>query len=188
MRCALTTLADNANFVLSAEQLGIKGDFAQASGPKGLVPYRAGELYFHGGASLQECVVPVLSIKLRKRQTEYHKPTINLSYRNEMKRITTRLPVIDVQWISKQMGLFPQQDDFELLLEAHDKKGKVVGEAKAGGPVNPATGTITIRRGERIQVTLKMMLEFEGKFTVKAMNPTNFAAYHKLNLETDYVV
>jgi hypothetical protein len=84
--------------------------------------------------------------------------------------------------------MFPQQVDFELLLEAHDKKGNVVGEAKAGGPVNAATGTITMKPGERIQVTLKMLLEFEGRFTVKAMNPKNFALYCKLDLETDYVV
>jgi len=180
--------ADDANFVLSAEHLGIRGDFGQASGPRGLVPYRAGELYFHGGASLQECVVPVLSIKLGERQTEPPKPKFNLSYKNEAKRIMTRLPVIDVELVSKQREMFPQQVDFELLLEAHDKKGNVVGEAKAGGPVNPATGTISMKPGERIQVTLRMLLEFEGKFTVKAMNPNNFAIFCKLDLETDYVV
>ncbi len=180
--------ADAANFVLSAEHLGIRGDFGQASGPRGLVPYRAGELYFHGGASLQECVVPVISIKLGEMQLEPQKPKFNLSYKNEAKRITTRLPVIDVELVIKQIELFPQQVDFELLLEAHDKKGNVVGEAKAGGPVNPATGTISMKPGERIQVTLKMLLEFEGKFTVKAMNPNNFAIFCKLDLETDYVV
>lgn len=181
-------VADGANFVLSAEHLGIRGDFAQASGPRGLVSYRSGELYFHGGVSLQECVVPVLSISLGKKQPVYQKPTLILSYKNEAKRITTRLPVIDIQLVSKQMELFPQEADLEMLLEAHDKKGNVVGEAKAGGPVNPATGTIAVKPGERIQVTLKMMLEFEGKFTVKAMNPLNFATYSKIDLETDYVV
>jgi hypothetical protein len=180
--------ADDANFALPAEQLGIRGDFAQASGPRALVPYRARELYFHGGASLQECVVPVLSITLGEKRPEYKKPILKLSYKTGAKRITTRLPVIDVQSVSKQRELFPQYVDLELLLEAHDKRGNVVGEAKAGGLVNPATGTITIEPGEPIQVTLKMLLEFEGKFTVKAMNPTNLATYCKLDLETDYVV
>ena len=39
--------SDNANFVLTANQLGIRSDFKQAGGPRGLIPYRAGELYFH---------------------------------------------------------------------------------------------------------------------------------------------
>jgi hypothetical protein len=84
--------------------------------------------------------------------------------------------------------LFAQENEIELLLEAHDKNGKVVGEAKAGGIVNPATGTIAIKPGERLQVTLKMQIEFEGKFIVVVMNPTTLAIYNKLDLKTDYVV
>ena len=75
-----------------------------------------------------------------------------------------------------------------ILLEAHDKKGNVVGEAKPGGSVNPATGSVTLKPGERLQVTLRMQLEFEGKFTVKALDPTTLTAYHTLDLETDYAV
>ena len=37
------------------------------------------------------------------------------------------------------------------LLEAQDKKGEVVGEAKHGDAVNPATGTVTLKPGEQIK-------------------------------------
>ena len=84
--------------------------------------------------------------------------------------------------------MFARGKEIELLLEAHDQKGNVVGEAKAGGIVNPATGTITIKPGERLKVTLKMQEEYHGKFTVKVMNPSTFAAFSKLDLKTDYVV
>jgi hypothetical protein len=103
----------------------------------------------------------------------------------ERKRITTRLPVLDVLL---EGDMFSQGEDFEILLEAHNRKNEVVGEAKAGGPVNPATGTVTLKPRERMQVTMKMQLEFEGKFTVKALNPTTLAAYCSLELETDYTV
>ena len=86
------------------------------------------------------------------------------------------------------MDLFVQENEIELLLEAHDKNRNVVGEAKAGGIVNPATGTITIKSGERLKVTLKMQEEYHGKFIVKVMNPSTFAAFSKLDLKTDYVV
>ncbi|MGB5157327.1 PglZ domain-containing protein [Desulfobacterium sp. N47] len=183
-----TGAADNANFVHSTNHLGIRGDFNNVGGPRSLVAYRAGELYFHGGVSLQECIVPVILIRLSKEQPQQEKAKIKLSYKNEAKHITTRLPVIDVEYEKQQIDLFAQEDEIELLLEAHDKNGKVVGEAKAGGIVNPATGTITIKKGERIQVTLKMQLEFEGKFIVQAMNPSTLATYSKLELKTDYVV
>jgi hypothetical protein len=54
--------------------------------------------------------------------------------------------------------------------------------------VNPATGTLTLRAGEKVQVTLKMQLEFEGKFKVKALNPKTHAIYSQIDLETDYTV
>lgn len=178
--------SDAANFVIPAEQAGIRGDFQHFAGPIGLVPYRAGLSYFHGGASLQELIVPVITLRLGKEQQDYCNPRVSLSYKNGAKRITTRLPVIDVTLES--LGLFGQEAELEILLEAQNKKGNVVGEARSGGPVNPATGTITLQPGERIQVTLKMQPEYEGKFSVKALNPTTLAAYCKLDLETDYVV
>jgi hypothetical protein len=180
--------SDSANFVHSANHLGIRGDFEKAGGPRSLVAYRAGELYFHGGISLQECIVPVISIRLSKAQPQQEKATLKISYKNEAKYITSRFPVIDVEYEKKQMDLFVQENEIELLLEAHDKNRNVVGEAKAGGIVNPATGTITIKPGERLRVTLKMQEEYHGKFIVKAMNPSTLATFSKLDLKTDYVV
>ncbi len=58
----------------------------------------------------------------------------------------------------------------------------------AGGVVNPATGTILIKPGDHIKVTLRMQVEYEGNFAVKVMNPSTFTVYCKLELKTDYVV
>jgi hypothetical protein len=179
-------IADTANFVLPTERVGVRGDFEHLAGPRGLVPYRDGMLYFHGGASLQEAVLPVITLRLKTKEPDYWQPTVTISYRSGAKRITTRLPVVEVMLECNY--LFTQGTDFEILLEAHDKNGSIVGEAKSGGPVNPATRTISLRPGERVQVSMIMHTEFEGRFTVVALNPTTLAVYHKLSLETDYVV
>jgi hypothetical protein len=51
---------DSANMVFSAGHVGIQGNaFEKVATPRSLVAYRSGELYFHGGISLQECLVPV---------------------------------------------------------------------------------------------------------------------------------
>jgi hypothetical protein len=55
---------DGHSLVVSAEKVGIRGDFAQVAIPRSMAPYRAGHLYFHGGASLAEAVVPVLVARL----------------------------------------------------------------------------------------------------------------------------
>jgi len=179
--------ADSHNFAIAAGKVGIRGDFSQFAGPRSMAPYRSGLLYFHGGASLQEAVVPVLTAKLEvAAQPPMAKAKVTLSYKRGAKRITTRLPVVDV--LLEGADLFSHGADFEILLEAHDKKGNVVGEAKAGGLVNPATGTVTLKPGERLQVAIRMQLEYEGKFTIKALNPTTMGTYASLDLETDYAV
>jgi hypothetical protein len=179
--------ADSANFAMPAERAGIRGSFGVFAGPRSMAPYRRGLLYFHGGASLQEAIVPVLTVRLKKEKLpDLATASVILSYRTGAKKITTRLPVIEIAVESSD--IFSQATEFEIMLEARDKKGNVVGEPKAGGAVNAATGTVTLRPGEKQQITLRMAMEFEGKFTATALNPTTMTTYSELNLETDYAV
>jgi hypothetical protein len=178
---------DSANFAIPAERAGIRGDFRMFAGPRSMAPYRRGLLYFHGGASLQEAVLPVLTVRLKKEtQPSVATASVTLTYRKGATKITTRLPVIEVG--VESIDIFSQAAEFEILLEAQDKKGNVIGEPKAGGVVNAATGTITLRQGQTEQITLRMAMEFEGKFTIKALNPTTLTTYNTLELETDYAV
>lgn len=187
-RCLLGDgAADQHHYAITTDKAGIRSDMAKLAGPLTMASYKAGMLYYHGGASLQECVVPVITLQLdAPDQAPIEQASVVLSYKNGAKRITTRLPVMEIAVETQDM--FSVGSDFEILLEAHDKNGNVVGEAKPGGAVNPATGTITLKPGDKTQITLKMQLEFEGKFKVKALNPSTMAAYCQLDLETDYTV
>ncbi|HOO93555.1 MAG TPA: PglZ domain-containing protein, partial [Opitutales bacterium] len=187
-RCLLGDgVSDTGNFVISAQHLGIRGDFNQFAGPRAMVPYRAGEWYFHGGASLQEAVVPVIAVRMQEPEGKFvPQAKITLNYKRGATKITTRLPVIEIS--ASSADLFSMSATFEILVEAHDKQGNVVGEIKLGGMVNPATRTLSIKPGQNIAVTLRMDLEFEGSFTVKALDPVTLTTYSKLDLETDYTV
>jgi hypothetical protein len=85
-------------------------------------------------------------------------------------------------------GLFNQSTPCEVLLEAQDSKGNVVGEPRPGADVNPTTRTITLIHGQSKQIVLRMDTEFEGKFTIKALNPNTLTTYASLDLATDYTV
>lgn len=177
--------ADGHSLVVSADKVGIRGDFPQVAMPRSMAPYRSGHLYFHGGASLAEAVVPVLVARLdNASHAEVRRVTVELSYKSGAKRITTRMPVIEVILVSDDM--FSQDQSVEILLEAQDAKGNVVGEPRPGGEVNPATRTMILVPGQRKQIALRMDEEFRGKFSIKALNPTTLAAYNALALETDY--
>ena len=192
---------DSHSLVVGAEKVGIRGDFAQVTMPRSMAPYRAGHLYFHGGASLAEAVVPILVARLKlPDQVAPPKANISLSYKNGAKRITSRIPVFDVELLTGKGhsggDLFANDTNdnipcVEILLEAQDSKGNVVGEPRPGSDVNPATRTLTLVPGQRKHIALRMESDFEGKFTLKALNPTTLALVSKaslLHLETDYSV
>lgn len=179
--------ADPHSAVISTAKLGIRGDFGEAALPRTMAPYRSGHLYFHGGASLAEALVPVLIARLGgKERPAVGKVAVELSYKNGAEKITTRIPVIEISMSSNDMFAIGQ--DIEILIEAHDSKGNVVGEPRSGGEVNPATGTIVLAPGQRKQIVMRMDPEFEGKFTIMALNPTTLARHSRLNLTTDYTV
>ena len=178
---------DAQSFVISAEKVGIRGDFECFAAPRSMAPYRRGLRFFHGGASLQEAVVPAITVSLKNySEREPVKASVLLTYKNGATRITTRLPVVDLA--VQNTDMFLQGADFEILLEAHDSQGNVVGEARKGDPVDPATGTLTLKPGQNRQVTIRMDIEFQGKFTLIAFNPITMTAYASITLETDYAV
>jgi hypothetical protein len=177
--------SDAHNVVLPSDKLGMRGDFAAAAMPRSLAPYSRGHLYFHGGASLQECVVPVLTLKLEAAVPEPRKVTVTLSYKSGAKKVFTRRPVLEVIWATTDM--FEQDRTLEILLEAHDVKGEVVGEPR-GSMVDAASGLIHLQPNVRLSVPLKMSDEFEGRMTVKVLNPQTLVAYQTLVLDTEYNV
>lgn len=180
--------ANEHHFVIPADQLGIKGDYSSVAGPKTMAAYRKGKLYFHGGASLQECVVPVMELKLKPQaQPSVQSEVISLSYKKGATSITSRRPIVEVSVSSDDM--FSEEKSFEILLEAQKfRSTEVVGEAKIGGPVNAATRTITLQPGDSQKVTIIMDDDFNGSFVIKALNPNTLAEHAKLKLKTDYVV
>ncbi|WPL18215.1 PglZ domain protein [Thiorhodovibrio winogradskyi] len=188
-RCLLGQGAeDPQHFNLPADKLGVRGDFPRLAGPLSLAAYRGSLDYFHGGASLQELVVPVIRLQLKAAdQPSLQQARVTLSYKQGLsQRITTRVPVFEVA--VEAQDLFSQESEFEILLEAQDKKGNVVGEAKPGGLVDPASGTIRLKPGDQVKIALKMSMEYEGKFKVLALNPNTMRIFAQLELETDYTV
>lgn len=178
-------VSDVHNLVMDAGKLGIHGDFAQAALPRSMAPYRAGHLYFHGGASLAEAVVPVLCVNFESQErVPAGQVQVGLGYKNGATRVTTFLPVLGLSLATQD--LLAQDMEVEILLEAQDKKGNVVGEVSPGAEVNPATGTVTLLPGQSKRIALRMDDDFRGKFKVLALNPSTLATYASLELETDY--
>ncbi|MDC3249055.1 PglZ domain-containing protein [Porticoccaceae bacterium] len=174
--------AGQHHFVMPATQAGIKGDYSQLAGPSTMAAYSRGKLYFHGGASLQECVVPVMEVRLNGKAKATQQTVVTLSYKKDAKAITSRRPIVELSVTSDD--LFAQT---EILLEAHNEAGDVIGEAKIGGVVNAATRTVSLQPGDSQKVTIIMDDDFEGAFIIKALNPNTLAEFTQLKLKTNYL-
>ena len=185
-RCLLGQgTADGTSVVLKREHVGIPGDFEHYAAPRTLVPYIRHELYYHEGLSLQECVLPCLTIEFTAQTGKPSAPSIHISYRQgNTDRITTRRPVIDLSW----PGLSFDEQEMEIALDAVDAKGNTVGEVGTGPTVNAATQGVRIRPGQAVSVGLRMDDEFAGSFSVRAIEPVTQALLAQLKLKTDYAV
>ncbi len=173
------------NYTISFETgfMGIKSDCPDYIVPKSSGAFYKGSIYFHEGLSLQECLLPVLSISIKKaRETEEDRFSINLSYKGGTRNtITTRRPMIELSMVSTKM--FHEE---EIRLEAYSKE-KLMGEPAPCKYLNPATNLIKLEKGTIIKVPLKMEEDFEGEFEVRAISPLTHMTYNTIKLKTDYM-
>lgn len=176
--------SDSNNIVATLSKFGIKGDFSQISFPKTLISYKSGQKYYHGGLSIQECLLPILTIKLNHKIEKNTSVHISLSYKNGLKYITTRVPIFTISLNSENMF---NSTDYEILLEAYSQEGIVIGRAKQGGIVDASTQTFYIQSGNKLQVGVQMDNNFEGIFILRALEPNSRFEYARLEMETDYL-
>lgn len=181
--------ADSHNVVMNAKEVGIPGQVQNYASPRALVPYSRGQIYYHEGLSLQECVLPCLTIQLESASQTKRKsaaPTLVLTYRQgKTDKITSRRPVLDLAWPEAQ--LFADENEREVAIEAVDSSGNIVGVAGTGQTVNPATGCVRIKPGNALSVGIKMEDSFSGNFKVRVLDPSSNATLAELSLKTAYL-
>jgi hypothetical protein len=179
--------ADSHNLVFDAKIVGIPEHAKKYAVPKTLVPYSRGQLYYHEGLSLQECVLPCLTITLEsetKKKSEI--PQLTLTYRQgKTDKINTMRPVVDLAW--PDADLFGEESEREFAIEAIDSEGRAVGFAGSGQSVNPATGCVRIKPGAAVSIGLKMDESFNGSFKVRVLDPSSNINLAELNLKTAYL-
>lgn len=182
-RCLLGTGSGSDGIAaFAATEVGIRGDFATYAVPRTFATFTKGCLYFHGGLSLQEAVLPLILVDLAQSEKVYTKATVELSYKGKTSgSVTTRMPMVE---ISVQGDMF--EEELEINLNAYAKK-KVVGEVIPGRHINPATNCVRIRPGEALKVPLRLDEDFRGKFEVKATDPATGIVLATLKLETNYL-
>lgn len=178
-----------ATVLIDAAQAAVPGYEKRFATPNGLGSFVAGVRYVHGGLSLQECVLPVITIDFARQAPKKRDISVSLGYRGGMtKKITTMRPSLDLS-ISNPEGtdLFDGQHELEIPLAIAVRAGaKEAGRVQAGPAVDPGSGYVRLKPGKAVKITLIMNEDYRGPFTVSVLDPVTQEQFAKLDLETDY--
>jgi len=186
-------LGDGAGYtgakLFDAGVVGVPGYEKKYSTPSGLGSFISGTRYVHGGLSLQECVLPVITIVFPSQAPKKREISAALSYKGGMTtKITTMRPSFDFS-VSHQDGadLLGWEHETEIPMAiAVRADGKEVGRAQASAGYDPGSGCYKMKPGKAIKITIAMSEEYRGPFTVSALDPVTLEQFAKLELETDY--
>ena len=190
-RCLLGSGSANPSVaVFSRQEVGIRGDFESYAVPRSFGTFSRRMPYFHEGLSLQECVLPVIAVRLKKEAES--KPSsieVQVSYKaGRTNQVTTRLPLIDVSVFA---GDIFESGEIELRLEAWGKDAatgqeRIIGEPASSDHVHPATGLVRVKPGQAIKVPIRLEEGFNGAFEVRVYDPETRVAYGEaLRLKTN---
>ncbi len=184
-RCLIGTGAATQGTVRFAkEDLSVQGEFEDIVVPETWGTFQTGSIYMHSGLSLQECVIPVVTVEFGAVERTGEPASIRLHYRGaKTGTITTRRPMIEVSLF--QAELFGSTSvQFRLVAKAGRKE---VGDSGPSEKVDPTTGLVRVEAGQAIKVPLRMKEDFNGEFTVSAVDPVTQVTLDTLTLRTDYV-
>lgn len=151
---------------------------------KDFTVFKRGEVYYHEGLSLQENIVPIISIRLQdeKKQQAF---SVLLSYKKQISgTVYTRRPIIDIN--TTFSDLFADDVNIRLMVTGDD--GKVIGQPE-GKFYNDVTELIDVPSGaSEIRQPISIDDDYCGHMiTITALNVETNATLStlRLNFEND---
>ncbi len=167
--------------VLDEARLGYKVDGLSLALPASLGSFsRPGE-YTHGGLSLQESLVPVITVTPGAETTaSQRKPLpVSLSYRgNKSATISNRVPHITVTVGGDRANTLDFEEEWaqrsaDIFIRVEDREGKVCGKVPPNSFLDADTAALSIPDGTTTRIPVTIDEEFEGTVTVRAMDATS---------------
>ena len=174
----------NNTLSLTPAQLGDNIEVMKLSYAKDYTVFTRGEIYYHEGLSLQENVVPIITVKLqedKKRQSFQ----VTLSYKGKNSgTIFSRRPLIDIN--TTFADLFA--DDVIMKLKVTGDNDSEIGEAEDRF-YDSVTGLIRIHSGAtNVRQLINIRDEYHGNtVTITALDAETNATFStlRLNFEND---
>lgn len=185
-RCMAGNLNETAcTLTFSPQDLGIDGDFMKIAFAKNFTVFRRGEKYYHEGLSLQENVVPIVSVKFKDEQPQ-ETLSVQLKYKgNDTGVVHTLAALIDVLICTNT--LFSEDVNFKLKIQDH--VGHEIGAPQPSAFYDDATEIMHVPSGTtsfRQQIVIEDDFN-DNEFVVLALDSNTNAQLAKLVLKYDSI-
>jgi hypothetical protein len=161
-------------------ELGANISVMKISYAKNFTVFSRGDVYYHEGLSLQENVVPMITVKLQeeKKRTEFQ---VELIYKGKKGgTVYTLRPVIEIRVYTNDAFA----EDVHLKLNVTDGQGNVIGKPKEGF-YNDVTQLIDIPENVSSgRQPISIEEDYHGSsITITALNPETNATLSTLKLD-----
>lgn len=169
------------SLILKTSHLGIQTDVPDYCVPNGFGVYASDATYFHEGLSLQECIIPVIELRVKGQiETSGKKQEIEIRY----PRLKFTSQVIGLKVYYASMFGEPLRIRLEAYPDA-DSKSKPIGEAADCAARDENTHEITLQPNAETEVPLLINPDFKGpSVEIRAMPPGETGVvWHRLKLK-----
>ncbi len=162
-------------------QLGLNDAVMKFCFAKGFTVFRRGEVYYHEGLSLQENIVPMISIRLQE-EIERHEFTIQLRYKDKVGgTVYSRRPIIDINIYFEDLFV----DDVNIRLKIVGNNGIVIGKPEESKFYNNVTELVNLPAGvSKVRQPISINDEYVGtSVMVTALDAETNATLSTLKLD-----
>ena len=148
--------------------------------PSGCGVFKAGgDLAFHhGGPSLQELVIPVLTVRTEGRGTRRARPAGPITATGLPDAVTNRIFSVTLQLGGQNLSLFSSAMVVRPLLMSAGKQVGAVGMA-IDAELDRATGCVTLQPGKPVTVAFLLSDESAASLRVVVQDPTTDAELYR---------
>jgi hypothetical protein len=186
-RALLGSGQPNAQVInVDAAHVGIRGDIPRYVAARGLATFTKGVRYFHEGLSLQECLLPLVRVELKRAPAKSTATRVELflTYRGAKSgTVTTLRPSVEVSLPGSDL-FGPAEVSF--VLEGIAPDGQKVAKAAASPVTDPATGEVRMQRGQALKIPIRIQEGFSGNIELRAVHPQTGETFATLKLTTDF--
>lgn len=182
-RCLAGNLNDSqGSLTFTPDQLGVKCNVHCFSFAKGYSVYENGVTYFHEGLSMQENIVPIVKVTLKKEEEK--SASVSLRYKGKETGIVRILrPTLDINVTASQ--LFAEPMNAKMLIRS--AAGNMVAHPVASDNYNEMTDILTLpANGNTIKQAIEIQDGVSGDISVCLLDPTTGATLASIILHTDF--